>query len=788
MDRRVLIIAVGLLLLGGWPAWAMAADACEPWAAKLVSLQGRVEIKAADAQAWQAAKLDAIYCPGDTLQVGANSRAAVVLPNETLLRLDQNTVITLTTVEPEAESLLDMLKGLVHFISRTPRSLKVKTPYVNAAIEGTEFVVESGEGQATVTVFEGTVLAQNEQGEVRLTDGERATVQQGQAPVKVAVVRPRDAVQWAVYYPPVIDPFKPDDAIDGAAGGAVRDSRASFEQGDIEAALLRLDDVPVGMRDSGFYAYRASLLLYVGRVDDAKKDIDQALAQNPSDANAMSLQSIVALVQGDRDRAMQLAVDATKAQPDAAAPQIAMSYAQQAHFDLRTALQSAQKATQLEPDNALAHARVAELELSEGRLGRAVDAAARSAELNPKLARSQWVLGFAYLTRVRINKAIATLERAVKLDPADPMARLGLGLARIRKGKLEEGRREIEIAATLDPNNAIIRAYLGKAYYEEKRDELAGTQYDMAKGLDPNDPTAFFYDAIRKQTDNRPVEALEDIQTSIALNDNRAVYRSSLLLDQDEAARSASRARIYQDLGFEQLALADGYNSLNADPSSHSAHRFLADAHAGQPRQEAARVSELLQSQLLQPINTTPIQPQLAEGNLQILEGSGPAEAGFNEFNPLYTSNGGNVQIDGVVGSRNTLGNSLVFSLIEGPFSLSLGQFHYETDGYRPNNDLTEDVYNVFGQWAATPQLNLQAEWRRRETDQGDLEQNFDPTDFSETDRRKIKRDMKRFGLRYSPAVHSDLIFSYIDARRDGEQAQIVGPIDVDEKAREEGD
>ena len=66
----------------------------------------------------------------------------------------------------------------------------------------------------------------------------------------------------------------------------------------------------------------------------------------------------------------------------------------------------------------------------------------------------------------------------------------------------------------------------------------------LPRTLDPQDPTPYFYDAIQKQTTNRPVEALQDLQKAIELNDNRAVYRSRLLLDSDLAARSASpRAR-----------------------------------------------------------------------------------------------------------------------------------------------------------------------------------------------------------------------------------------------------
>ena len=103
---------------------------------------------------------------------------------------------------------------------------------------------------------------------------------------------------------------------------------------------------------------------------------------------------------------------------------------------------------------------------------------------------------------------------------------------------------------------------------------------------------------------------------AIELNDDRAVYRSQLLLDSDLAARSASLARIYSDLGFQDLALVEGWKSVNTDPADYSAHRFLSDSYSVLPRHEIARVSELLQSQLLQPININPVQPHLAESNL----------------------------------------------------------------------------------------------------------------------------------------------------------------------------
>ena len=155
---------------------------------------------------------------------------------------------------------------------------------------------------------------------------------------------------------------------------------------------------------------------------------------------------------------------------------------------------------------------------------------------------------------------------------------------------------------------------------------------------------------------NRPVEALHNYQKAIELNDNRAIYRSKLLLDSDLAARQSSLARIYNNLGFQQRGLVEGWQSVNTDPSNFSAHRFLSDSYAALPRHEIARVSELLQSQLLQPINITPIQPRLAESNLFLIGSQGPSIAGFNTYNPLFNRNQAVLQADGLVGSNSTWG------------------------------------------------------------------------------------------------------------------------------------
>ena len=244
---------------------------------------------------------------------------------------------------------------------------------------------------------------------------------------------------------------------------------------------------------------------------------------------------------------------------------------------------------------------------------RAAERAAQAAvAANTHESRAHSILGFVHLAQLNTKAARADFLAAIDRDSSDPMARLGLGLAMIRDGDLIAGREQIEIAVTLDPANSLIRSYVGKAYYEEnsnQRDELAATQFGLAKQLDPKDPTPWFYDAILKQTQNRPVETLDDLQKSIELNDNRAVYRSRLLLDQDRAARSIGVAQIYQELGLTQLALSEASKSLVSDPQSYSSHRFLADVYISFPRTDLARESENLQAQLRAPIHILPASP-----------------------------------------------------------------------------------------------------------------------------------------------------------------------------------
>ena len=724
------------LTLAGLLSSQMARAECAQSAGRFVDIHGEVETQVEDGGTWSDATLESILCEGSTIRVGERSRAAIALINDAVLRLDENTTMRLVDItdQEEERSLLDIIRGALHSFSRKPKKLSINSPYLNGSIEGTEFVFRVTDEQSELTVFEGTVIAANDQGRASVAGGESASASAGQAPQARTLVRPRDAAQWSLYYPPVF-----------ATGG---------EQAAAVSPALR----------------RAADDLSAGRVDAAQPKLDQAIAEGADAGLAHALRAVINVVQNRLEQALADANQAVSLNPDSAAAHVALSYVQQASFQIDDARDTLLRAVEKQPEDALAWARLAELELMLGNKRQASEAAQKAVALAPDLGRTQITLGFTALAEFRTADARAAFEKAIELDSADPLPHLGLGLARISAGELQRGRADIEVGVALGSNDALLRAYLGKAYFEEKRAPLDNQQFDIAKQLNPNDPTAWLYDGIARQTQNRPVEAVRQFEQAIALNDNRAAYRSRLLLDQDRAANGTSLARAYNDLGFVQSGVNESTRSLTLDPANAGAHRFLSDTYQGVRRREISRVSELFQAQLLQDVNVNPVQPSISSTNLNIVTLGGPTNAGFNEFTPLFQRNSAQLDVTGLSGSNDSRGGEAVATAVYDRYSLSLGAYDFDTDGYRDNNHISHEIQNFYGQVALSQAVNLQLELRSRTTEHGDLALDFDPDDFEPEFERAFEEDTAHVGLKITPSPASTILVSLIESERDEKQ------------------
>lgn len=676
-------------LVAIWASATFPARAADAGLAKVTAVQNTVETKAASAASWSDAAAGRSLAANDRIRTGPASRAAILYSDQTLHRINEKSEVEILPPAGGGSGIVKIFSGQSYFTTRTPKDFgRVQTPTVTAAIKGTEFSVGvADDGTTIITMIEGTVAASNEFGSVTVTRGEAAVTEPGKAPQRRIVVRPRDAVQWSLYYPPVL-------------GGA-------------DAERLK------SMGAGGERLVRAASDLSTGQVDAAQALIDDARAADPRNPVALALASVVALANDRRDDARTLADQAVAADGSSPSALLARSFVAQADFDLAGAAQLAEKAAALDPGSAEALARVAELRLAQGDHAGARKAADEAIGRQPGNARAQTVLGFVHLAAYETKDAEGSFDRAVQADAGFPLAHAGRGIARFRLGNLRGGREELQTAVMLDPAESLYRSYLGKASYEEYRSTEAGKEYAAAKDLDPKDPTPWLYSAILLQTENRPVEALENLNGAIKRNDNRAVYRSRLLLDEDRAVRSTDLARIYRDLGFESLGLVSARRSADESQSNYSSHLFLAGNYRALPGFASSFLSETLQARIYQPVGVNSVRRD-SQGGL----------VGLNEYTALFDRPRARGYVGGSYGytdtdlssyspcvpcidaisldDSNTWSGDLTGTYHNDRFSAKVEAQAFSDDGFRVNNAQDAHVYSAFVEGAATARDTIQ--------------------------------------------------------------------------------
>lgn len=424
---------------------------------------------------------------------------------------------------------------------------------VNAAVEGTEFLVRITAGETLLGVVHGRIRAANDRGEIVLSDGEAAVTTAATAPTSTLLVRPLDAVTWAIYYPSIL-PFVYDPGAKAPATLPTNMQAAinAASAGKTQEAFARFAAIPEAGRDADFYLYRASLLLRVGRADEAGLNLEALLRGDPTNATAYGLRAVIALAQNNTAQGVADANHAIELDPGSAPALISPLLCRAGAVPHRCGARGGGASDDGSPENALAWARLAELWLMQGWRDRSRQAAEQAQALAPQLERVHTVAGFAALAEFDTGRAQDAL-----LSVPSPSAPAIRSRASASVSPVFVRAACAKAAATSNWRCCSILtmhfcAVISARPLEEKRNPLASSQFELAKELDPNDPTAFFYSAIQKQTENRPVEALRDLEHSIDLNDDRAIYRSRELLNSPPRCRGASLGRIYDDLGFQR--------------------------------------------------------------------------------------------------------------------------------------------------------------------------------------------------------------------------------------------
>jgi len=691
-----------------------AQPAPGPQDAVLLTVAGVVEIAPAGTSNWAAGHARQILHSGDQVRSGKDSRAAIRLSNLSVIRVYELTTMTIRTPRQTGENApIEVKSGAAYFFNRDkPNETQFQTPSSSGAIRGTEFsLAVDGSGRTELALLDGQVSINNAQGSIELQSGERAVVDPGKAPRKSALLDAINVIQWTLYYPAILDPDELDLSAD--AKQALSASLEAYRAGDLLQALGQYPQGRLPASESE-RVYRAALLLAVGQVDEAQKLLNQAAQEARAAALAGALEEMIAAVKGQ---------PYSRTAPRTLATEwMAGSYQAQARRDLGQALQMALSAGVKSPAFGFAQERVAEMEFSFGHTQRALDALKKSLELAPRNAQALALKGFALSAQNKIAEAGRYFDQAIAADGSLANGWLGRGLVRIRRGEVNQGRNDLETAAALEPNRAFLRSYLGKAWSLDQPGQyswnthLAEKELGLAMRLDPNDPTAWLYAALLGDQRNAINQAIEDLEHSEALNNNRALFRSKFLLDQDAAVRSANLALIYQDAGLSDVAVREATKAVENDYANYSAHLFLSESYDAlqDPKKEDLRYQ-------------TPFEDELLVANLLAPVGAGALSQNISQqdYSKLFQADRVGISSQTAFFSRGAwMENVSQFGTMQ-DMAYSLDGYYYSDPGWRPNNDIQNSDFSAKVKCQISPKDTLFVELERTELKTGDVFEHY---------------------------------------------------------------
>ncbi|MBL9140091.1 MAG: TonB-dependent receptor [Verrucomicrobiales bacterium] len=746
------------------------------WRLGRVSYQGPAELET-DARPPQPLAL------GSSLRTSASSQAKVVFIDRSWLTLQQLTRLVLVP-RPARTNLVGvrLLQGTVHYGGRgQPSRLEFETPGIpRAAPNGTEFTVsvDAVTGVSTFTMFDGEVDLVNEVDHRRVRRGQTGTSRGPRVPIEVRpILESRSIVQWWIHYPGVLDPAEL--GLHPPAESPLAQSLEAYAQGDLLRALQLYPDYPDPQipTDESQRIYLAALLLGVGEAEGAAASLESVAEDQPLAralrtvirATSLPLQNSLEINQPSAVSSTESPTYQTRTSVSSAdvpaSLHLAESYAYQSTHDLPSARRAAQQAVALSPRFAWAWARLAELEFAFGRTREAHSAIRQALLTAGKNAQAQAILGFLLAAENRVDEALQAFETAIAIDPRLANGWLGRGLCRLRRAHTPEevsaAQLDLETASANEPSRSLLRSYAGRSFARSRKWTLAEHEFARARDLDPDDPTSWLYSALALWEQNQLNRAVSDLQQSIVFNDNRAVYRSSLLLHTDQAVRSASLARLYRDAYLPEVGLREAARAVAFDYANPSAHQFLAesfdalrDPSRTSLRSETAWFNELLLANVLSPPGSGLLSQNISQHEYSRLF----------EADGLRLLNTTEVQSQGRI--RQTTAQSGAYDRTAWALDLD---YHHDA-GALPNTDLGRLEINAQLKQQISDRDSLYFLAKYQEFETGDVSPKRDPAQIDPRYRTAERQAPMVLGFvhrEWQPGLHTTLMAGHLQSHID---------------------
>lgn len=561
--KSAIIGVLQIIALVVLPGIARAYDA------EVIYVTGQAYVR--EATKWEPVKEKQQLNAGAALRTGPFGQVALLLRDNTQLRVNQNSELTIKAVEPNGTTAVELDKGhawaqakrflrtVTGAVAMARPAVQVTTPTSTIGIRGTDWDVRlDPDGATTLTVLSGVVELSNPLGTLMVAPNEQARSEAGKPPTKILLTKARERIQWVTAYRPQPQRWA------GDASPEIAELARLIDGGDYAAAVPRLESLAA--RSAAATRLLADLDIAWGRAAEAVR-----LLQGSDDPLSQALLAQALLIDDEAERAGQVIAAGLARHPDHAELLIARGDWARFEGQGNTARQSFGAAIAAAPQNAAGWFGRGRVDVEREALNEARADLLQALALDPKGAGFRGELGTLETYANNFAAAKSRYQEALDQQYGDYNALTGLGIVKLKTGQPEEALQDFLKAGVLQPDFARASLWTGVAYYQLGREQNALDTLKRAAQLDPNDPLPHFYAAMIHTDRLEPGEAVAAARQAIALWPK---LRSLNQVASDQKG-SANLGTTLERFGLEEWAQAAAWQAYT--PFWGGSHLFLAD-------------------------------------------------------------------------------------------------------------------------------------------------------------------------------------------------------------------
>ena len=560
-------------LVGG--VWILSFISAYAYDAEIVSIIGKGDSRPSSRAEWKLAAVRQQLAPGAFVRTQDSSQMALLLQDQTQLRLNQNSMVQIKEIaRGDGPTRLELMQGRLWAqakpggFSLAPASapaVTVQTPNAIAAIRGTDWeIAVDEEGAATLTVWSGVVDFYNDLGRVSVRPNEQARVERGQAPTKILLTRAQHRVQWVTAYRPQaarwLHPLAPELQ---RAAQAIADGRYA------EALALLEDGRQAARPDAALLL--ADLYLALGRVDEAIAALE-AHRERPKVAALLARAYLIADRADDAGRVLAAAADRYPQDQE-----IHLARGDLARFngDAAGATAAYRRVIAASPDHADAWFGLGRVAAEREAVADGRAALGRALALNPGGPGYQGEL--ATLESYADEYAVAeqAFKDALARQPDDYVALTGLGIMQLKRGEPRAALQSFLKSGVIEARYARGALYTGVAYYQLGDYGRAMEMFGKAAQLDARDPMPHMMMSLAASDRLDLGEAAAAARRAA----ERLPYLKSLNQLLNDQKGKANIGNALAQFGMEEWAQSYAHNSYT--PYWAGSHLFLSDRYSG---------------------------------------------------------------------------------------------------------------------------------------------------------------------------------------------------------------